>query len=276
MQLVFCRLRLDAETRAPAPRHWRVGRRVSFERPGTGAGQRRRMVVKLSGEALGGGAGHGLDPDVLAYTAGQVADAAAVADIALVIGAGNLFRGAELAAAGFDRLTADHMGMLGTVMNALAFRDALSRLGLKAEVLSSQAIASIVKGYSADRARRELAEGTVVLLAGGTGNPLFTTDTAACLRGIEIGADLVVKATQVDGVYSADPLVDPNAERYDELTYGEVLEKRLRVMDLTAIALCQEHELPLLVCNVGETDALTKIAGGAKVGTRIAAGRTPP
>ena len=253
-----------------------VDRRVSSQLPETGAGQRRRLVVKLSGEALGGAAGQGLDADVLARTARQVADAAAVADIALVIGAGNLFRGTELAAAGFDRLTADHMGMLGTVMNALAFRDALSRHGLRAHVLSSHAIATVVEGYSADRARRRLAADTVVLLAGGTGNPLFTTDTAACLRGIEIGAHLVVKATQVDGVYSADPLVDPNAERYDELTYAEVLEKRLRVMDLTAIALCQEHELPLLVCNVGETDALTKIAGGAKVGTRIAAGPTTP
>ena len=237
-------------------------------------GGRRRLLVKLSGEALGGAAGMGIDPAVLTHTARQVADAAAVAELALVIGAGNLFRGAELAGVGLDRITGDHMGMLGTIMNALAFRDALQQLGLSAEVLSAHAVASIVDGYSPQRARRRLAAGGVVLLAGGTGNPLFTTDTAACLRGIELGADLVVKATKVDGVYSDDPLADPSAERYDELTYAEVLEKRLRVMDLTAIALCQEHDMPLLVCNVFEAGALTKIARGAKVGSRISAGRT--
>lgn len=245
---------------------------MSFHSSQVRAGQRRRLLVKLSGEALGGAGGLGIDSDVLAYMARQVADAAAVAEVAVVIGAGNLFRGAELAEAGLDRIAADHMGMLGTIMNALAFRDALLKRGVDAEVLSSHAVASVVEGYSAWQARQRLAAGAVVLLAGGTGNPLFTTDTAACLRGIEIAADLVVKATKVDGVYSADPLVDPNAERYAELTYAEVLEKRLRVMDLTAIALCQEHDLPLLVCDVGEAGALTKIASGAKVGTCISAG----
>ena len=235
----------------------------------------RRMLVKLSGEALGGAGGTGIDAGVLRYMAGQVAAAAAETEVALVIGAGNLFRGAELAAAGLDRIVADHMGMLGTIMNALAFRDALSRLDVQADVLSAHAIASVVEGYSPRQARRLLARNNVLLLAGGTGNPLFTTDTAACLRGIEIGADVVVKATKVDGVYSDDPLANPAARRYDELTYADVLAQRLRVMDLTAIALCQEHGLPLLVCDIGEAGALTKIAGGAKVGTRIWAGSQP-
>ena len=232
----------------------------------------RRIVLKLSGEALGGEAGVGIDPGVLAGTAAEVAAAAADAELALVIGGGNLVRGATLAAAGLDRVTADQMGMLATIMNALAFRDALLGQGVAAEVLSSHAIASVAAGYSAAVARQQLAAGTVVLLAGGTGNPLFTTDTAACLRGIELGADLVVKATKVDGVYSADPMTHPDAERFDALSYATVLEKRLQVMDLTAITLCEEHALPVVVCDITRPGALTQAVGGAKVGTRIAGG----
>ena len=232
-----------------------------------------RIVLKLSGEALGGGAGVGIDAAVLASVAAEVAATAADVELALVIGGGNLVRGAALAEIGIDRVTADQMGMLATIMNALAFRDALLKLGVAAEVLSSHAIASVAAGYSAAAARRQLAEGTVVLLAGGTGNPLFTTDTAACLRGIELGADLVVKATKVDGVYSADPKTNPDAERFEELSYTTVLEKRLQVMDLTAITLCEEHELPIVVCNIARAGALTKAVRGAKVGTRIAGER---
>ena len=231
-----------------------------------------RLVIKLSGEALGGAAGSGLDATVLRTLAREVVAATAGgAELALVLGGGNLCRGASLADAGIDRVTGDHMGMLATIINALAFRDVLRRAGAAATLLSSHAIASMVPGYSAAAARARLAAGEVVLLAGGTGNPLFTTDTAACLRGIEIGADLVVKATKVDGVYSADPQLHPAAERFDSLTYGDVLARRLRMMDMTAIALCEEHGLPLVVCDVGAPGTLTKVAAGAKVGTRVCA-----
>ena len=228
-----------------------------------------RLVVKLSGEALGGAAGRGLDAAVLQGLAKEVASAAAGgAELALVLGGGNLCRGATLAGVGIDRVTGDHMGMLATIINALAFRDALRGAGAEATLLSSHAIAQVAPGYSAAAARERLAAGEVVLLAGGTGNPLFTTDTAACLRGVEVGADVVVKATKVDGVYSADPLQDPTAERFDSLTFREVLARRLRVMDMTAIALCEEHALPLVVCDIAP-GTLTRVAAGAKVGTRV-------
>ena len=236
-------------------------------------------MVKLSGEALGGPSGVGIDANILKRMAQDIAamvsrgpDAAEAAEVAVVVGGGNLVRGAELEAAGLDRITGDHMGMLATVMNALAFRDALAAAGADAAVLSSHAIPTVADGYSVGLARECLAAGMIAVLGGGTGNPLFTTDTAACLRGVEIGADLVIKATKVDGVYSADPNEFPDAKRFDELTYMEVIEKRLRVMDLTAIALCQEHDLPVVVCNVAEPGALTRVARGDKVGTRIHAG----
>ncbi len=232
---------------------------------------RHRVLIKLSGEALGG-PGTGIDPGALTRIASLLAAVAADAEVALVIGGGNLARGAELEAAGLDRVTGDHMGMLATVMNALAFRDALHAQGAGAKILASHAIATVVDGYSAREARACLQSGAIAILAGGTGNPLFTTDTAACLRGIEIGAHLVVKATKVDGIYSADPLRHPDAVRFNELTYAEVIEKRLRVMDLTAITLCQEYGMPIVVCDVAELAALTKILRGAKVGTRISAG----
>ena len=234
-----------------------------------------RMLLKLSGEALGGPTGVGIDATVLRRTAVAVAEVAeSGTDVAVVVGGGNLVRGAELEAAGLDRITGDHMGMLATVMNALAFRDALVRAGRAARVLAAHAITSIAPGYSVESARASLAAGEIVVLAGGTGNPLFTTDTAACLRAIEIGAHAVVKATKVDGVYSADPEEDRRAQRLEELTYREVLDRRLRVMDLTAITLCEEHGLPVVVCDLAEPDALTRVARGAKVGTRICAGRS--
>lgn len=246
--------------------------RVS-ESGATRASGSRRIVLKLSGEALGGTSGVGIDPGVLSRIAAEVATVAhSGVEIGLVIGGGNLFRGAELEAAGLDRITGDHMGMLATVMNALAFRDALLAQGTAAEILSSHAIATVVEGYSAAKARRHLASGAVVLLAGGTGSPLFTTDTAACLRGIEIGVDAMVKATKVDGVYSADPMTEPGAVRFNELTYQDVIDRRLRIMDLAAIVLCQEHDLPVTVCSVAEPGTLTRVAHGAKVGTRICAG----
>ncbi len=237
---------------------------------------RRRVLIKLSGEVLGGATGFGIDAPTLSRTAAEVAAAAATGvETSLVVGGGNLFRGAQdsdLAAVGLGRITGDHMGMLATLINALAFRDALEAHGAPAVVLSSHPVATVADGYSARKALDHLAAGRIVLHAGGTGNPLFTTDTAACLRGIETDADLVVKATKVDGVYSADPLVDADAVRFDELTYMEVIDRRLRVMDLTAITLCREHGLPVVICDVSEPGTLTKVVHGAKVGTRIWAG----
>ena len=228
-------------------------------------------MVKLSGEGLAGDAGLGIDPATLKETAAEVAAAARDAQVSLVVGGGNLIRGADggLAAVGVGRVTGDHMGMLATFINALAFRDALLALGTQAVVLASHPISTVAEGYSVQKALDHLAAGRVVLHAGGTGNPLFTTDTAACLRGIETGADLIVKATKVDGVYSADPVSDPDAERFDELTYMEVLDRRLGVMDLTAVTLCREHGMPVVVCDATRPGTLTRIVRGAKVGTRI-------
>ena len=228
-------------------------------------------MVKLSGEGLAGDAGLGIDPATLKETAAEVAAAARDAQVSLVVGGGNLIRGADggLAAVGVGRVTGDHMGMLATFINALALRDALLALGTQAVVLASHPISTVAEGYSVQKALDHLAAGRVVLHAGGTGNPLFTTDTAACLRGIETGADLIVKATKVDGVYSADPVSDPDAERFDELTYMEVLDRRLGVMDLTAVTLCREHGMPVVVCDATRPGTLTRIVRGAKVGTRI-------
>ena len=231
-----------------------------------------RILVKLSGEGLAGNAGFGIDPATLKQTATEVAAAATTVQLSLVVGGGNLFRGAAddgLAGVGLARVTGDHMGMLATLINALAFRDALVAVGADAVVLASHAIPTVAEGYSVERALGHLEAGKVVLHAGGTGNPLFTTDTAACLRGIETGAEVIIKATQVDGVYSADPLVDPDAERFDDLTYMEVLDRRLGVMDLTAITLCREHGMPVVVCDATRPGTLTRIVRGAKVGTRI-------
>ena len=231
-----------------------------------------RVLVKLSGEGLAGAAGFGIDPPTLRETATEIAAAATAVQLSLVVGGGNLCRGGSddgLAAAGLDRVTGDHMGMLATLMNALALRDSLAAIGTDAVVLASHEIPTVAEGYSVEKALDHLGAGKVVVHGGGTGNPLFTTDTAACLRGIETGADLIVKATKVDGVYSADPLADPEAERFDELTHREVLDKQLGVMDLTAITLCREHGMPVVVCDATRPGTLTRIVRGAKVGTRI-------
>ena len=229
----------------------------------------RRMLVKFSGESLGG-AGVGIDAGVLADMAGQIARlAASGVETGVVVGGGNLFRGRDVAAAGVDRITGDHMGMLATVMNALALKSALLRTQVAAEVLCAHPVATIAEGFSVSKARKLLDSGHVVLYAGGTGSPLFTTDTAACLRAIETGAEVVVKCTRVDGVYSDDPEKDAAAQRYDRLDYAEVLAQELAVMDLAAVCLCRDHDLPIIVCDVTEPDALTRIARGDKVGTRI-------
>jgi uridylate kinase len=230
----------------------------------------RRILVKLSGEALMGDGDFGIDPAFIKRLAGEIrAMREYGAEIALVIGGGNLFRGAGLARAGMDRVTADHMGMLATVMNSLALQDALESIGVFVRVQSAIRINQVCEDYIRRRAVRHLEKGRVVIFAAGTGNPFFTTDSAASLRAIEIEADLLVKATKVDGVYDADPVTNPGARRYDHLTYDQVLDQRLGVMDQTAIVLCRDHRLPLRVMNLNEPGALVRVARGEDVGTLV-------
>ena len=229
-----------------------------------------RLLLKLSGEALGGDSGQGIDPAVLEHFCRQIQGAVdAGIELGVVLGGGNLFRGAALSAAGMDRVVGDRMGMLATVMNALALGDFLTRQGIANQVYSATGIPSIVPTYERDQALGAIAQGTVVILSGGTGNPLFTTDTAACLRGIELGADAVLKATNVDGVYSADPKKDPSATRYTLVTFDQVLEQQLGVMDLTAMVLCRDHAMPIVVFDVQKDGALLAISEGADIGTRV-------
>lgn len=230
----------------------------------------KRFLLKFSGEVLAGPAGFGLDLTTVARLCREVCEAhAAGARFAIVPGGGNLFRGGALARAGLDRITGDQMGMLATCMNALALRDGLRNAGLDALACASVAIAGVLPGYARDEALDALARGTVLVLAGGTGNPLFTTDTTACLRGVELGVQAVIKATKVDGVYSADPVQHPAAERFSELSYAEVMERELAVMDTTAIVLARDNGLPIIVCDMNESGALTRITQGEKVGTLI-------
>lgn len=229
-----------------------------------------RILLKLSGEALTGSEDFGIDPkllDMMALAIGQLVGIGV--QVGLVIGGGNLFRGATLQAAGLDRVTGDHMGMLATVMNALAMRDALERSNIATRVMSAIPMSGVVDHYDRRKAIRWLMDGDVVIFSAGTGNPFFTTDSAACLRGIEIEAGLVLKATKVDGVYSADPMKDPTAEKYDRLTYDEVLDRKLEVMDLTAICLCRDHSMPVRVFAMEKPGALLSIVRGGDEGTLI-------
>jgi uridylate kinase len=230
----------------------------------------KRVLLKLSGEALMGEHDFGIDPKVLDRMALEIGALIGIGvQVGLVIGGGNLFRGAALSAAGMDRVTGDHMGMLATVMNGLAMRDALERSNIRTRVMSAIPMSGIVEHYDRRRAVRDLKDGDVVIFCAGTGNPFFTTDSAACLRGIEIEADAVLKATKVDGVYSADPHLDSSAEKYDHLTYDEVLDKKLGVMDLTAICLARDHHMPLRVFDMNRAGALIRIVTGEKEGTLI-------
>ena len=229
-----------------------------------------RILLKLSGEALTGEAEYGIDPKVLdrmAIEIGQLVGQGV--QVGLVIGGGNLFRGALLHAAGMERVTGDHMGMLATVMNALAMRDALERANIATRVMSAIQMSGVVEHYDRRAAIRHLKAGDVVIFSAGTGNPFFTTDSAACLRGIEIDADLILKATKVDGVYSADPETDAEAEKFDKLTYDEVLDKKLEVMDLTAICLSRDHQIPIKVFNMTRPGALLSNVMGQPDGTLI-------
>jgi uridylate kinase len=232
----------------------------------------KRILLKLSGEALGKD-GVGIDPKILDRTALEIGQLVALGvEIGLVVGGGNLFRGSALQAAGLDRVTGDHMGMLATVMNALAMRDALERSGLASRVMSAIPMSGVVDHYDRRRAVRALERGEVVIFAAGTGNPFFTTDSAACLRGIEINAELVLKATKVDGIYDSDPMRNPAALKYDRLTYDEVLDRKLGVMDLTAICLCRDHDLPVRVFALEKVGALRNIVTGGNEGTLVQAG----
>ncbi len=229
-----------------------------------------RILVKLSGEALMGQADYGVDPAVIKRIAAELEEINGFGvELAVVIGGGNIFRGAGLARAGMDRVTADHMGMLATVMNALAMQDALESRGLHARVMSAIRINEVCEDYIRRRAIRHLEKGRVVICAAGTGNPFFTTDTAAALRAIEINADVLLKATKVDGVYSDDPLRNPKAERYRRLTFDQVLAQRLNVMDATAIVMCRDNRLPLQVFNLNNPGDLTRIVRGDEVGTAV-------
>ena len=232
----------------------------------------RRVLLKLSGEALMGDEDYGIDPKVLGRLAREVIEAqGAGAEVALVIGGGNIFRGAGLAAAGMDRVTGDHMGMLATVINALAMQDALEKLGGKARVMSARTINDVCEDYIRRRAIRHLEKGRLVIFAAGTGNPFFTTDSGAALRAIEIGADLLLKATKVDGVYDRDPKKHPDATRYERLTYEEVLSRDLQVMDTAAFALCRDSEMPLRIFDMAQPGTLLRILQGEDVGTLVTA-----
>jgi uridylate kinase len=230
----------------------------------------KRLLLKMSGEALMGDGDFGIDSATLARYAADIAELVAKGiQVGVVIGGGNIFRGAGLAGGGFDRVRGDHMGMLATVMNSLAMQDQLSKLNIDACTLSAFRIDTVCESYSRDAAVAHLETGRVAIMAAGTGNPYFTTDSAASLRAIEIGADLMIKATKVDGVYSADPKKDPSAEFYATLTYDQVLEQGLGVMDATAVVLCKENNMPLRVMNINEQGALARLVSGESVGTLV-------
>ncbi|WP_049623856.1 UMP kinase [Frateuria defendens] len=230
----------------------------------------RRILLKLSGEALMGDADYGIDPKVIGRLADEILEVRRVGvEIGVVIGGGNIFRGAGLAEAGMDRVTGDHMGMLATVMNALAMQDAIEKRGGYARVMSALPIHDVAEDFIRRRAVRHIEKGRIALFAAGTGNPFFTTDSAAALRAVEIGADLLLKATKVDGVYSADPAKHADATRYDRLNYDQVIERKLAVMDTAAIALCRDHHMPVRIYDMTVPGNLMRIMRGEPIGTLV-------
>ena len=230
----------------------------------------RRIVLKLSGEALAGSQGYGLDPSVLVRVGAEVRGVSELGvQLAIVIGGGNIFRGVAASAGGMERATADYMGMLATIINALALQDALEKAGCQTRVLSAIEMRAVAEPYIRRRAIRHLEKGRVVIFAAGTGNPFFTTDTAGALRAVEIGADVILKATKVDGIYSADPLRDANAERLTKVSYIEVLNRRLEVMDTTAISLCMDNKLPIVVFDLTRPGNIARIVCGEPVGSLV-------
>ncbi|WP_376695870.1 UMP kinase [Wenzhouxiangella sp. EGI_FJ10305] len=232
--------------------------------------QPRRVLLKLSGEALLGELDYGIDPKISSRIAREVADViASGTQIGVVIGGGNIFRGKGLAASGIDRITGDHMGMLATVMNALALQDALEKAGVTTRVMSAVSVRDVCEDYIRRRAVRHLEKGRAVIFAAGTGNPFFTTDTAASLRAIEVGADVMIKATKVDGIYSADPVTDSEATRYARISYDEVIERKLQVMDTNAIVLCRDQSMPIRIINLNRAGELARVISGEDVGTLV-------
>ncbi len=229
-----------------------------------------RILLKLSGEALAGNQGYGIDPEIISAIASEIKDVVALGvQVALVIGGGNIFRGLSAASKGMDRASADYMGMLATVMNSLAMQDALENVGVDTRVQSAIEMQEIAEPYIRRRAVRHLEKGRVVIFGAGTGNPYFTTDTAASLRAMEINADVILKATKVDGVYSADPNKDKDAVKYEKLTYLEVLQKNLQVMDATATSLCMDNGLPIIVFDLTSSGNIEKVVRGADIGTLV-------
>jgi len=234
----------------------------------------RRILLKLSGEALLGDRPYGVDPAFCAFIARQVAEVHWLGvQVGIVVGGGNIFRGLAAAASGMDRATGDYIGMLATVMNGLALQDALERAGVQTRVMSAIAMNEVAEPYIRRRAVRHLEKGRVAIFVAGTGNPYFTTDTAAALRAVEIGAEVLLKATKVDGVYDADPLTNPDARRYAELEYADLLRDQLKVLDAAAVSLCMENDLPIVVFDLNKPDNITRVAAGQPVGTRIAGAR---
>ena len=231
----------------------------------------KRILLKLSGEVLLGSQEYGIDPPVIKRIASEITELLGLGvQVGLVIGGGNIFRGAGLAEAGMDRVTGDQMGMLGTVINALALQDALERQNAVARVMSALQINEVCEDYIRRRAIRHLEKGRVVIFAAGTGNPFFSTDTAASLRAIEIGADVLIKATKVDGIYSADPLKSSTAIRYDDLSFDQILTEKLNVMDATAVVMCRDNNLPLVVFNLNNPGDLVRLILGETLGTSVA------
>jgi uridylate kinase len=232
-----------------------------------------RILLKISGEALLGERQYGVDPAFCAFIAGQIAAAhAAGVQVGIVVGGGNIFRGLAAAARGMDRATGDYIGMLATVMNGLALQDALERIGIPTRVMTAIAMNEVAEPYIRRRAIRHLEKGRVAIFVAGTGNPYFTTDTAAALRAVEIGASVLLKGTRVDGVYDADPVTHPQAHRYSDLTFGDVLADRLAVLDATAVSLCMENDLPIIVFDLNQPGNVRRAAMGERVGTRISGG----
>jgi uridylate kinase len=233
----------------------------------------KRFLLKLSGEILGGDKQFGINPQQIASIAGEIAEVKNMgAEICIVVGAGNIFRGLAASATGMDRVTADQMGMLATIINSLALQDSLEKLGVFTRVMSAISIEQLAERYIRRRAIRHLEKGRIVIFAAGTGNPYFTTDTAAVLRAVESRAAVILKATKVDGVYSADPILEPSAEMFDELSYMSVLNKGLKIMDSTAISLCMDNGLPIIVFNMNIRGNLKRILCGEKVGTLVREG----
>jgi uridylate kinase len=239
----------------------------------TSAPRYKRVLLKLSGEALMGRYDYGIDPDILHRIAGEIADLSRKGvEVAVVIGGGNIFRGAGLAEGGMDRVTGDHMGMLATVINSLALQDALERKKAFCRVMSAIKINQVCEDYIRRRAVRHLEKGRVVVFAAGTGNPFFTTDSAASLRASEINADLMIKATKVDGVYDSDPVKNPDARRFERLTFDEVLTRKLGVMDATAIVMCRDNNIPLRIINIFNEGDLDRVVSGEQIGTIVERG----